>query len=104
MKILALEVETPGVTDEMFFPHLKAEALQVWELYQEGVLREIYFRADEPRAVLVLECEDVGEASEALASLPLVQEGLITFDIIPLRAYPGFERLFVEGDQPGSSH
>jgi len=29
-----------------------------------------------------------------LATLPLVKEGLITFEIIPLAAYPGFSRLF----------
>jgi hypothetical protein len=29
-----------------------------------------------------------------LADLPFVREGLIAFDLIPLRAYPGFERLF----------
>jgi len=29
-----------------------------------------------------------------LNTLPLVKEGLITFELIPLKAYPGFERLF----------
>ena len=29
-----------------------------------------------------------------LATLPLVQEGLITFELIPLAPYPGFARLF----------
>jgi len=28
------------------------------------------------------------------ASLPLVEQGLIKFEIIPLAAYPGFGRLF----------
>jgi hypothetical protein len=30
----------------------------------------------------------------ALATLPLVSQGLIDFDLIPLRPYPGFARLF----------
>jgi hypothetical protein len=29
-----------------------------------------------------------------LETLPLVKAGLITFDVIPLKAYPGFARLF----------
>jgi hypothetical protein len=29
-----------------------------------------------------------------LASLPMVAAGLIRFEIVPLRAYPGFTRLF----------
>ena len=96
MRILAIEREVPGVTDEEFRPHLKAEAVRVWELYQAGTFRELYFRQDQPSAVLVLECADGERASEVLNTLPLVKEGLIAFDIIPLRAYPGFSRLFAE--------
>jgi muconolactone delta-isomerase len=94
MKILAMEQEMPGVTGEQFRPHLKAEAARAWELYQAGVVREMYFRADRPEAVLILECADVEQAQQVLGTLPLVQEGLITFDLIPLKAYPGFARLF----------
>lgn len=47
-------------------------------------------------AVLMLECADVGQANKALNMLPLVEQGLIAFDIIPLAPYPGFARLFVE--------
>lgn len=57
-------------------------------------MREIYFRDDQPTAVLVLECAAVAEAIDVLKTLPLVEAGLITFDVIPLRPYPGFARLF----------
>ena len=96
MKILALEKETPGATAEDFRPHAKAEAARAWELYQAGVIRELYFRRDRPEAVLVLECADAQEAGHVLATLPLVEAGLITFEIIPLAPYPGFARLFAE--------
>lgn len=94
MKILALEKKVPGVTDEAFKPYLEEEASRVWELYQAGTFRELYFRQDESSAVLILECEDVEEAKGFLGTLPLVREGLITFDVIPLAPYPGFARLF----------
>lgn len=94
MKILALEKEVPGVTEEAFAPHLHAEALRAWELQQEGILREFYFRADRDDAVLILECANVSEAHRILSTLPLVKAGLIDFDLIPLKAYPGFARLF----------
>lgn len=96
MKILAIEREVPGVEEGEFVPFLKQEAARVWELYQAGVIRELYFRQDQTSAVLILECEDLKDADSALNSLPLVIEGLIAFDIIPLRAYPGFSRLFTE--------
>ncbi|NPV71042.1 MAG: hypothetical protein HPY55_10415 [Firmicutes bacterium] len=45
--------------------------------------------------MLILECTGPAEAPEILATLPLVQQGLIEFDVIPLKPYPGFSRLFV---------
>jgi hypothetical protein len=93
MKILAIEKEIPGAKEEQYTPHLKTEALKVWELYQAEKLREFYFSKDNS-AVLILECSDEKEASEILGSLPLVKEGLIAFDIMPLLPYPGFSRLF----------
>ncbi len=102
MKILALEKELPDTPDAAYEPHLRAEALQAWHLYQEGIVRELYFRSDWPGAVLVLECSDVAAATAALATLPLVEQGLIQFDLIPLRAYPGFARLFAL-DEPRES-
>jgi len=96
MKILAIEHEKPGYTGSDFAPYLRAEAQQVWDLYLGGILREIYFRQDRPEAVLILECAGVEQARQHLGSLPLVQAGLIEFEIIPLAPYPGFARLFSE--------
>ena len=58
------------------------------------MIRELYFRVDRPEAVLVLESDSLEDARAALATLPLVSQGLIDFDLIPLRPYPGFARLF----------
>lgn len=97
MKLLALERDKPGATDADFAPHLKSEAAQAWVLYQQGFVRELYFRQDEHTAVLVLECSGTDEAKAILSTLPLVQKGLITFKLLPLVPYPGFERLFAGG-------
>ncbi len=94
MKFLALEKERPGITAEDFQPYLKAEAERAWELYTEGVVRELYFRADAHTAVMVLECSEEGAACAALDSLPLVQAGLISFELVPLIPYDGYSRLF----------
>jgi muconolactone delta-isomerase len=94
MKIMAIEKELPGATSEQFQMHLDDEALEVWRLYQAGVIRELYFRADHNTAVLVLECEDVTQAETLLTALPLVKAGLISFEVLPLQPYPGFARLF----------
>jgi muconolactone delta-isomerase len=94
MRILAMEQSIEGVDDQRCGPWLRAESARVWDLYQQGVIRELYFRPDTHQAVLLLECHDIEECRGALASLPLVQQGCIAFDIIPLVPYSGFARLF----------
>lgn len=94
MKILALSTSRGDARDEDFKPFLKAEAQRVWELQQADIIREIYFRQDIPDAVLMLECDSIESAKSYLDTLPLVEENLISFELIPLKAYPGFARLF----------
>lgn len=94
MKILTLEHELPDATAEKFQYYSIEEARKAWVLHQAGIIRELYFRADRNEAVLVLECGSVKEAQEILSTLPFVENRLITFEVIPLKAYPGFERLF----------
>lgn len=94
MKILAMEHELPGAAADAFERYKAEEARKVWDLYQAGVFRELYFRADRNEAVLVLECASVEEAQEILSTLPFVQNRLIAFEVIPLKAYSGFKRLF----------
>jgi hypothetical protein len=60
------------------------------------VVRELYFRQDRAAAVLMLECADIADASKVLRTLPLVREGLIAFELVPLLPYPGFSRLFAQ--------
>ncbi len=95
MQILAIEKEAEGATSEDFRPHMKAEAMRAWELYQSGIFREIYFTREHPIAVIMMECASVGDAQNALDTLPLVKAGLISFELMPLVPYPGFARLFV---------
>lgn len=97
MRILALEHEQPGAAHAAFTPDLlRAEARSLWDLQQQGIVREAYFRADRHNAVLVLECANAAAAQAHLATLPLVQAGLIDFEVIPLIPYDGFARLFTE--------
>ena len=95
MKILAIDKIQPGVNPETdIYPHLKEEAARAWELYNSGVFRELYFKADHGGAVLMLECENVDEARQVLNTLPLVKAGLVDFDIIPLGPFLPFGALF----------
>jgi hypothetical protein len=44
----------------------------------------------------MLEAVDLAEAKRAIDSLPLVKAGVLTTEIIPLKPYVGFERLFAK--------
>jgi hypothetical protein len=92
MKVLAIEHEVAGVAASDFGPHLRAGGAGL-ELQQAGIIREIYFRVDRAEAVVMLECTDGAQANEVLHSLPLVEADLITFEVIPLKPYPGLSRL-----------
>ena len=94
MKLIAMERELSGHSGDAFQPYLKAEAAHVWRLYQAGIVRELYFRADQHTAVIMMECADEAVARQTLESFPLVKAGLIDFDIVPLAPYSGFARLF----------
>jgi len=94
VKILAIEKDAAGIDSNKLENLLVPEAKHVWNLYKNGTVREIYFTKTDHRAVLILECEDELSAEHILNTFPLVQENQIRFEIIPLKAYDGFERLF----------
>ncbi len=92
MKILALEKEVEGVDWSTVDEVLKQEALHVYELQKQGIVREIYFNQNHC-AVIILECDNATMAKKTLSELPLVKNGLIDFDVMELSAYNGFDRI-----------
>lgn len=102
MRFLALgsEVDStfPGLSSEEAAALGRAEARRAWELHQAGIVREISFRTGARMSVMLLEAPDEGAAREALASLPFVQAGLLTFEVFGLRPYDGWARLFAPAD------
>ena len=93
MKILATEKELKPIPKDKAEGILKQEAFKVWELKEKDLIREIYFNENHC-AVLILECIDKRVAKDILNELPLVREGYIEFEIMELRPYTGFGRLF----------
>ncbi len=102
MRILALgsEVDStfPGFSSEEALALGRAEARRAWELHQAGIVREISFRTNARMSIMILEAPDEDAAREALASLPFVRAGLLTFEVIGLRPYDGWARLFAPAD------
>jgi len=94
VKVLAIGHPRSGVRWEHIAPYVGEQARSVWERYEVDQVREFYLRADHrPGAVLVLECDDVREAEQLVAALPISEAELLNFEIIPLRPYIGFRQL-----------
>jgi len=86
-----------GVGWQDIAPHVGEGARHVWELYESDQVREFYLRADDrPGVVLIFECDDPAQAERLVAALPVLEAGLLDFEVIPLRPYVGLRRLFVD--------
>ena len=94
MRLIALEHELKPLDPATAAEVLHTEAAALWALQQEGLVREAHFRADRKEAVLILEVRDLAEAETRLSAMPLVREGYIRFELIPLVPYDGYARLF----------
>jgi hypothetical protein len=92
MKILAIEKEAEEVDWQNAHDILKEEARQVYQLYLSDTLREIYFMENKT-TILILETANKTVAEELLQKLPLVKAGFISFEVMELRPYRGYDRL-----------
>jgi hypothetical protein len=95
VRVLAIGHTQPGIRWEHIAPYVGVEARSVWELYESDLVREFYLQANHrPGVVLVFESDDVSEAERLVAALPIVEAGLLNFEVIPLRPYIGIRELF----------
>jgi hypothetical protein len=79
MKILAISKNTGDPT-----PHIPDEMRRVGELQEAGVIEQLYLKADRSGAVMLLEAQTTGDAQRQLATLPLVDRGVTSFELTEL--------------------
>lgn len=95
MKIIAIEKELKHISGDAAAALYREEARRVYALYLQNALREIYL-TEAHCAIIVLECADMEEARQLLDTLPLVQAGVIAFELHELQPYKGYGRLMQE--------
>jgi muconolactone delta-isomerase len=82
---------TEDYTESEFAALVGAEVQQARQLYMDGVIRQIWHRADVPGACLLIEAASQEEVEAALQTLPLVQKNMLEVVInVPLKPYAGF--------------
>jgi hypothetical protein len=80
MKVLVIG----HLTGEDIRPHLEAEGRAVAELRADGLIRDVFLKADRSGPILLLNDTTAAEAPTRLAALPFIKHNLVTFDYIEL--------------------
>jgi len=96
MKMLSILTPKPGKQPSDFMPLRVPEEKQVWQLYMQGIIREMYWGGENIRVVFVLEVDDLHTAQTAIASLPMVQAQLFDIEFIELNPWQPLEILFAQ--------
>jgi hypothetical protein len=94
MEIICISKRLPGSDATRLAELATAEAQAVWELYEQQIVRGVYFDPEKPAGIICLEAPDKNEAQRLLQKLPMVAEGLIDFDIYALGPFHQFSLLF----------
>jgi len=104
MKILAISIRQPGASFDDIQRLQVPEVTMVWQMQQDGFLREIYFDPARPAAVLIVEADSVAAARDRLADLPMAEAGFIDFDLIQLGHFGQLQALFAKGESADVVH
>ena len=102
-RVYAVLTLAEGAAPEDLEPHVLGEEATVWRLYLAGHLREMHLLADRPGAVLALEADGAEGARALLASLPMVEAGLLTAEVLPVRPFVNLEALFEPGHRTATA-
>jgi hypothetical protein len=94
MQYLVILRVKPSTTREQLGSLARPEATAAWEMVCSGALRSIHFIEGPAGAVLLLEAGDKAEAAALVARLPMVEQGLLTTEVLRLVPFTGFAALF----------
>ena len=96
MKVLAVVNLAASADISELQHHLSDELRESWKLFSANVIREAYMTDDPSRVVFVFEAENTIAAETRLQELPLIKRGVFTVQLIELRPFTNWTRLFAE--------
>lgn len=96
MQFLMIATIPPDAPKKDVIQQIRQEALAAWRLWESEIVRSVYYKADMSGAVMIMEAENIDEINKALDTLPMVHQGLLKTEIIPLKAYTGWGKLFAK--------
>jgi hypothetical protein len=96
MQVLVIARIKPEIPIDRALPFVSAEAEQAWKFYASEQIRQMYYIADMSGAVMLWEGKSVEFVTQEVQKLPMVKEGILACEILPLKPYTGYESLFTQ--------
>jgi muconolactone delta-isomerase len=90
MQFLSISQRRKGFAEEAYAGLAEQEMERARELYSEGLIRQIWHRADIPGACLLWEVEGEEQVRELWKTFPFAGAGMTEFTLVPLKPYGGF--------------
>ena len=84
MKVFAVGSFAKPLTDEQRKQIMSKEVPDTLKLYLDGKIDQFWFREDQPGVVFLLNAASVEGARSILEALPLVANGYLTYEYIPV--------------------
>ena len=83
MKVFAIASIPPTVIPAEIQKHLPSEVPATLKLYLDGKIEQFWFR-ENAGPIFLMNAESVEQAKATLDALPLVAEGLMTYELLPV--------------------
>jgi hypothetical protein len=83
MKVFAIASLKPNITIDQVRKRLPDEVPATLKLYLEGKIEQFWFR-EASGPIFLLNVESVEQAKATLGALPLVAEGLMAYELLPV--------------------
>ena len=94
MQFLMIATIKPNTPKRKVIELIRLEAAAAFKLYAREIVRSIHFKADMSGAVMLMEADTQAEIEKALDTLPMVHQGVLSTEIIPLKPYDAYVKLF----------
>ena len=83
MKVFAIATAKPSLTPDKLQQHMPAEVPATLQHYLDGTVEQFWFR-EGAGPIFLMNVESVEEAKASLATLPLVANDLMGYEVFPI--------------------
>ena len=83
MKVFAIASAQPSLTPDKLQQHMPNEVPATLKLYLDGKVEQFWYR-EKAGPIFLMNVESVEQAKATLDALPLVADGLMTYELLPV--------------------